>query len=293
MSLLTDIQDSAVGTDTPVDVLLRQCLVLAARLHHEPLRDWANLELNGYPADVPLPPYRKRFSTHVVGHLSGGFGAEMRGVGLPPSGVPNEELREILFSAETRQGVAAIQQLLASGDSTFQRPWPMDAVAALQGCFWDGYNLMEAHRVIPAAALASTLSGIRDRVLQFALDIYAENPEAGEASPGDTPIAEQRVTQIFNQTVYGDHAAVATGGRDTVQHVTTSIDIDALKVALGGLGIEEQEQQALVSAVREEGSQGPRAKAWLARLQSGAITLGSGITVTTAGALIGKVLGLS
>jgi hypothetical protein len=294
VSLLREIQASAVGTETSVAVLLRQCLVLAARLQHRPLRDWANLELGGYPPDVPLPPYRQKYKTQVIGHLSGGFGSEMRGVGLPPANVPNAELREILFSADTRQGVAAIEQLLATGDSTYQRPWPMDAVAALQGLFWEGYNLMEAHRVIPAAVLASTLSGIRDRVVEFAIDIEAENPDAGEAEPGELPISEQRVTQIFNQHFYGDHTAVATGGRDVSQTVTTSIDIAGLQAALRGLGIADEDQQALVRAIQDDGgATGPRAKAWLARLQSGGVQLGSGVAITTAAALVGKLLGVS
>ena len=222
----------------------------------------------------------------------------MRGVGLPPANVPNAQLREILFSADTRQGVAAIEQLLATGDSTYQRPWPMDAVAALQGLFWEGYNLMEAHRVIPAAVLAATLSGIRDRVVEFAIDIEAENPDAGEAEPGELPISEQRVTQIFNQHFYGDHAAVATGGRDAVQHMNTSIDIAGLQAALRGLGVDDEEREAFIEAIREDesdssSSPGPRARAWLARLQTGSVTLGSGVAIGTATDLIGKLLGMS
>ena len=58
MTLLRDIQQDAIGEDTSVSVLLRQCLVLSARLQHDQLREWAQLELNGYPGDASLPPYR-------------------------------------------------------------------------------------------------------------------------------------------------------------------------------------------------------------------------------------------
>jgi hypothetical protein len=97
-------------------------------------------------------------------------------------------------------------------------------------------NLVEAWQVVPATVFSSMLTGICDRVLQLALDIEAENPAAGEAPPGDVPIAEARVTQIFNQTFYGDHTAVATSGSGNVsQQASTSIDISMLEVALRGL----------------------------------------------------------
>jgi len=304
VSLLREIQASAVGTDTSVAVLLRQCLVLAHRLQHEPLRDWAKLELGGYPADVLLPPYRQKYRTHVIGHLSGGFGSEMRDVGLPPAGVPDAELREMLFTADTRQGVAAIEQLLSVGDDTFQSPWPMDAVAVLQSRFWDGYNLVEAHKVIPATALAATLSGIRDRVVLFALEIEAEDPQAGEAAPGEPRIAEQRVTQIFTNTIYGGNNVITGAGRDATVVVHNS-RIDAawpeLARSLSELGVPQSELEELGVALRTDGDPsdelGPATQSWADRLRakvtSGGIVLAQSATVEMVVHEILRVLGQS
>jgi hypothetical protein len=47
MTLLRDIQDAATGTDVPVATLLRKAQILAARLDHAPLREWASQELDG------------------------------------------------------------------------------------------------------------------------------------------------------------------------------------------------------------------------------------------------------
>jgi hypothetical protein len=298
VSLLRDIQDSAVGTSAPVEVLLRQCLVLASRLQNDELREWATQELRGYRANADRPAYRKRFFTTVLGNFNGGFGSGMRNAGIPQFSVP-EQLRDNLFYAEIRQGVAQIERLLADGEDTLQIPWPADVVGLLQQrTIYSGMVLMEAWQVIPATALSSVLSGIRDRVLQFALAIERENPAAGEAPPDQIPIAESRVTQIFNQNFYGDHTAVAAGGRDVVQRVTTSVDIDSLVAALRELGIHEDEQEAFVEAVREDerdgsSSPGPNTRAWLARLQNGTIQLGSGVAITTATDLILKLLHVS
>jgi hypothetical protein len=292
VSLLRDIQNSAVGKDASVEVLLRQCVVLAARLQHNPLREWANRELTGYPGDQPLPPYRPIINTTVLGNLAGPFQSGLRNAGLASSCVPDEwGLREALFTFEVRMGVPEMESLLSSGEQTFTFPWPTDVVALVQTRFYTNMNLMQAWKVIPATVFHGTLSGIRDRVLQFALEIESENPAAGEAEPGETPIPDQRVTQIFTQNIYGDNAAVATAAGDAVAAAGTSVNLEALRVALRGLGIHETEQEELVTAVREEGGRGPRANAWLGRLQSGAIQLGSGVTVATAADLLSKLLG--
>ena len=299
MSLLRDIQDSAVGTNASVEVLLRQCLVLASRLQNDELREWATQELRGYSAEADRPVYRKRFFTNVLGNFNGGFGSAMRNAGIPQFSVP-EQLHDRLFYAEVKEGVAQIERLLATGEHTLQIPWPADVVGLLQQhpIYDNGMVLMEAWQVIPATAFSSVLSGIRDRVLQFALDIERENPAAGEAPPDQIPIAESLVTQIFNQNFYGDHAAVATGGRDVVQRVTTSVDIDGLVTALRELGVHKDDQEALVEAVREDerngsSSPGPKTRAWLARMQNGSIQLGSGVAITTATDLILKLLHVS
>ncbi len=304
MSLLRDIQESAVGTDTPVTVLLRQCLVLASRLNHQPLRDWAKLELDGYPSEVPLPPYRQRFQTQVIAHLSGGFGAQMSNVGLSPAGVPDEEMRELLFSAETRQGVAALEQLLATGDGLFQRPWPMDVVGALQNNFWEGYSVVEAHRVIPATQIAASLSGIRDRVVEFALDIEALDADAGEAEPGEAPIPRDQITQVFNNTIYGGQNVItAAAGDAEVKLSQTSISTvwPELAERLTKLGVPAPDladlQTALINDGDPETELGSEAQAWLGRMStkiaSGALALGEAATAETIAHELLRAFGLS
>jgi hypothetical protein len=297
LSLLRDIQDNAVGKDASVEVLLRQCVLLASRLQHAPLREWANLELKGYPDEVPLPEYRPKIGTQVLGDFAGPMGSGAKNVGLPPAAIPDqfEFAKEHLFTAQVRQGVSEIENLLASGETSFSVPWPMNFVAALQGCFYAHMNLMSARQIIPATVMSSTLSGIRDGVLQFALDIERENPEAGEAAPGDAPISEQRVTQIFNQHFHGDHTTFAAAGRDVAQAVHTSIDIAGLEAALRGLEIANEDREALVVAVREDESDGsapgPRVHAWMEKLRDGGIQLGSGVAIGTAADLLAKLLG--
>jgi hypothetical protein len=273
--------------------------MLASRLQHDELRVWATQELRGYPADAERPPYRKSFHTNVLGTFNGGFGQIMKNAGIPQFAVPDGDLRDLLFYAEVREGVGQIEHLLSTGQSVFQIPWPADVVALFQRReIYSGMVLMEAWQVVPATAYSSVLSGIRERVLQFALDIERLDPAAGEAAPDEKPLAEQQVTQIFHQTFFGDNTNLAVGGRDVVQTVSTPLlDIDALVAGLRELGIGGEEQEMLVEAVRADQHEGafpgPQTHAWIERLRAGSIQLGSGVAIGTAVDLITKLLHLS
>jgi hypothetical protein len=55
--------------DVPVEVLLRKVLILATRLEHEPMKGWVHHELDGYPDDADLPPYRTGYPTQLKGNF--------------------------------------------------------------------------------------------------------------------------------------------------------------------------------------------------------------------------------
>lgn len=283
-----------------ITTLLRQCTVLATRLGLEPLRTWAARELQGYPDDVELPPYRKRFMTQVLGDFSGPAGSGLRNAQVPPGNLPEELafLKEKLYFAETRQGVAELERLANSGETSFQIPWPADVVVAVQSNYYEFMALQRAWQVVPATAIHSALSGIRDRVLQFALDIEQQNPDAGEAAPGEAPIAEPVVNQIFNQNFYGDNTSFAAGGRDVTQTVSAKrIDMTSLEASLTGLGVPKDERVAVITAIEEDESAGeprpgPRTRRWLQRVNDRAVTIGAGVATSTIGAVVLHELGL-
>lgn len=298
MSLLRAIQNSAVNSDTSVEALLLQCVMLGARLHLKPLTDWTQLELNGYPSGIPLPPYRARVHTQVLADVAGAFGSGAKNAPLASTSIPDDFqfVTEHLFWTEVRQRVSEIEALLATGETTFQMPWPQEILAPLQGVFYQDMIVVSARQIVPATIYSSALSGIRARVLQFALDIEAENPDAGEAEPGDTPVAPPVANQIFNQNFFGDYATVGNAGRDVSQDIHEAVDLDGLEVALRGMGVTAQDQVELLDAVREEQDEGrfpgSKSTAWLTRLEQGGIQLGSGVAIGTATDLLVRLLGI-
>ena len=83
MSLLREIQDTAVDASTPLAVVLRKCMILASRLGHEPFKKWVDEELNGYPPEGDLPSYRRIDGLTSIGTFGGPMGAALKNMPLP------------------------------------------------------------------------------------------------------------------------------------------------------------------------------------------------------------------
>lgn len=227
MSLLRDIQQAAVDSSIPLSDLLRRCTLLAARLRNEELRSWVANELNGYNSKDELPPYR---IANVIskGHFSGPFQSGLRNANIPLFCLPSD-FQAMLSHTYIQSGIAALESLVSNASGgTLQEPWNPDLVAHFGQEIYDGMNCMEAWKVIPVAAIVGVLDTVRTKVLNFAIDIEAAAPEAGEAPPNSEPIAQERVQQIFHTNIYGTVQNVANGSPGTTQTATSVRNESAL-----------------------------------------------------------------
>ena len=84
MTLLRDIQDAAIDTNSDISFLLRKCKVLAARLGNSEFKNWVDQELNGYKNLESLPDYRF-FYGRSKGHFSGPYGSGIKNADIPLS----------------------------------------------------------------------------------------------------------------------------------------------------------------------------------------------------------------
>lgn len=296
MSLLREIQEAAASDETSVTTLLRKTKILAARLQHEPLQEWVEKELNGYDAEDELPDYRQIRDIDVKGHFSGPFNSGLRNANVPPLCV-DEDVREFLFSADNRGGIAAVEDLLRSERGTFEAAWPANAVVRYADRVYEMQTMMAAWRVIPRGAVVAIVDGVRNRLLSFALELEQLDPQAGEADAIAAPPAPAQLTQIFNNTIYGGQAVIA--GRDVDRTTVTAAVPEAwpqLRATLLELGLPEQELGELEEALAADDGVGAETQGWLGRLASnvgtGAITLGSGVTTEIVAGEIAKAVGL-
>jgi hypothetical protein len=284
-TLLKQMQDDATDHEIPLATLLRKALILARRLDYAPVGEWAQRELEGYPDEVDLPPYRAYRGCHVVGDLNGFGGGRITSRPLQSS-VVAEEHRRGLFGFEFRDGVPAYEAMVDAGENV-SFPWDMDVVAHYQSSFIQGWGLASARRVLSGGEIRQLLDAIRTRLLSFTLEIESANPDAGEAAGGEEPVPLQEVNSAFAVHVMGDHNIINAAGGDAVQ--TISFDDgrwDELRRTLAGLGVPDQEISALRAALEEDaaralptGTMGPSTAGWYERLNTavtkGAISLAS------------------
>jgi AbiTii len=289
-TLLQQLQADAVDPQVPLSHLLRKALILSKRLAYPPLGDWAQQELEGYPSDSELPDYRARRSCQVMGRFEAGLGAGF--VNPIPSANVNEEHRQTLFSFEPRGGIAQYEELAT--EESLSLPWNQNFVSYYRDSFYSDYALESAWRTISPSELTQILDSVRTRLLTFVLEIEGENPDAGEAKPGEAPIAPARVTQIFNQSFHGDNTAFAAAGANVNQTQQITVNLDVVRETADAFGIAEADREALISAIEEDGSlAGDKTREWIDRLKAGGIAVGAGVTTQTAAAALMGLLGLS
>ncbi len=219
MTLLRSIQDAAIDANTPLPDLLRKCKVLAARLNNDDFKKWVENELNGYSAVEDLPDYRI-IAVNSKGHFSGPFGSGLRNADIPLGCLP-EEFREVMGRSLLMGPVASLEALLHNIEkSTAMEPWSPDLTAVVAGDIYENMNCMQAWKVIPLTKVIAALDGIRNRILNFCLEIESENPEAGDAPLNTNPVPQEKVSQIFNTYISGNVQNVAHGNTEATQSAT-------------------------------------------------------------------------
>ncbi|MFZ3421330.1 hypothetical protein [Vibrio harveyi] len=253
MSLLREIQNSAVDANEPVGSLLRKCKILAARLGSKEFKAWVENELNGYDENKHIPDYRI-MSTHCKGHFSSGFGSGMNNAEIPPKCIP-KDFREHLFTCYLAQPISSIESLINDSDGgSVQEPWPADITAHFGMKIYQGMNCLQAWKVIPVNALVGIIDMIRSRVLNFVLEIESEAPDAGDAPMNSQPVAEEKVQQIFHTYITGNVQNVATGSSNVSQTVNNNNNdqlFNELLIALKNVKTNDESKDLIIGTVEE------------------------------------------
>lgn len=259
MTLLREIQDSAVGGTESISALLRRCKILAVRLGSTEFGEWVERELNGYETAEELPKYRGALTVRSLGNFAGAFGSGLQNAPIPRSTIP-KEYRDWVDVAHLMGPIRSYEDLVRSGESSsFQIPWPADLVAIVGQRIYERMNCLGAWQEIPRGVIVGLLDTVRNRVLSFALDIEQLSPEAGEAMPGAPTLALERVQQIFQTNIYGNVGNVATGGTATQQRIDTMVtqgDFSSLAANLRNLGIADADIDDLKRAIEDDSSTG-------------------------------------
>jgi hypothetical protein len=200
------------------------------------------------------------------------LGRQANNLPIPWTCIP-ENLRQALKEVNVREGVSALADLVRDRESTtLQINWPADVQRVFGDKIYEDMLLIQAWSTLPKSSIVGILSTVRNRILNFALEIEADNPEAGEAAPDTKPIAEERVSQIFNTNIYGNVASIASGQHisQTTQQNVNRGDFASLAKFLKELGFSDQDVGDLHEALGAEPSPpetglGTKVASWLGK----------------------------
>ena len=254
MSLLRDIQDATIDANVDISVVLRKCRVLAARLGYEPFKKWVDQELNGYQNKDTLPDYRI-LDVYSKGDFVGPFGSGLKNADIPLACIP-KKYREGLDKSYCMQPIAAYVSLLKTADGdNLQEQWSPELVVLVRKNIYKDMNCLSAWKSIPNTSIVSLVEAVRNRMLNFVLEIEHEAPDAGEASPATQPISQEKVTQIFNTIIYGSVRNIAQGSEQVTQTAINYVsqnDFESLKNYLLSIGIPRNEIETLKKAIGKD-----------------------------------------
>lgn len=200
MSLLRQIQENSCNPDFQVADLLRKCKILAARLGYEPLKIWVENELNGYANKESLPEYRIIKEVFFEGNFNNSFWSYENCIFKPNLPEEYSEYRAIYFC----QGVSGLKRYLDANEQNLRFPMSGEVANFLGRNVENlppGAVCTSAARMISVSSVVNMLDTVKTKILDFTLDIEAENPKAGDAEIGEKPVPEETLDKIFYSLV--------------------------------------------------------------------------------------------
>lgn len=296
MTLLEEIQSAAVDQNSDLGTILRKCKLLAARLGSQPLEKWLIYESNGYPEIIEVPDYRV-WTLQVKGHFFGPFGSGTQNAPIPPILLP-ERIREDYTKYKCRQSIASLEAMLKKSKDS-QIRIPADNLAVVLGTsVYEGQKCGQAWAEISVGSIIELLNAVRNRILDFALALWKDDPKAGEVTENSEHHSEPaKVTQIFNTTVYGGSANLIGNATDsTIAFNIVTNDFPSLARALTDKGVLTEDITELEAAVDSdpqpiaESALGPKVSQWIAKMVQKAADGSWNIGVGAAGGLLAQAI---
>lgn len=219
MTLLAEIQkEAADGTD--LVAVLKKCKILAARLGSVEFAQWISWELDGYPTEQPVPSYRRINAQYYANFMGAGWSAERQPFLWPVLG---DAKYENFNPIEFRDGIA--KAVAFTKGARVNRP---ELGFIVQGKMFPDLNCVGTWVEISGSEFQQLLSAVSCRILDFALQIEAANPAAGEAPINSHPVPAEKLQPLV-QNFFGPVGNIAQNSHGFSQTTHLGITTDELK----------------------------------------------------------------
>lgn len=288
MSILREIQAALLQENPNLGTILLKLRFLASRLGSEPLEDWVKYEAEGYRQDADVPEYRvARLSFR--GTWSGPFGSGVNNAPIPPYLI-EKHAGEKWTHHKVRESIATVQEMAGSG-KTFGIN-VSNLILLLQGKVYEDWACNSIIAEMSPVSVQEIVQTVRARILELTIELEKRVPDAVEVTLqqviSKTPERAATVTQIFNQTVYGNVTHVtATDGAQVTTLAITAGDTVSMVSELAKAGLPDDAAKEITDIVGLEKPPsadkplGPKALEWIKKnapkAASGAWKIGSAV----------------
>ena len=110
-----------------------------------------------------------------MGDFSGAFGSGLRNINFPTFNLP-EYIQKFANETKIIQGVKAIESLVKGESNELVMNWPPEYTVVCQSKIYTGMTLYYARKVIAKNSMIQILDTIRNKLLDFILDLHKNNP---------------------------------------------------------------------------------------------------------------------
>jgi hypothetical protein len=224
MSLLRRIQDATVDPKFQLADILRMCKILAARLGHKDFKKWIEQELNSYENQEQLPDYRILRDLGCRGDFMGAF-SELKNAQIPPISLP-EEFRESVSVKHVVESVSSLESIVSqakqSNRSILKSFWSADFFILVGSDIYGGMGLGQAWTEIPTASFVAILDTIKNRILDFVIEIEAENSNAGDSLPNEKLIPDQIINKIYYKCILHENNQMTENYTNNLQEANVA-----------------------------------------------------------------------
>lgn len=218
--LLSQIEEGALNSSTPLADTLRKCVALGGRSGSAELRDWAKRELDGYEPGDELPDYRTVGARILMDGVT--INMQITGQQLPRSALPAVAQKHIKNEVQLTYGVAQLEDMVKGakgGNIRLQHPMMPDVLRLMNKDSPYGQAIHDLYWTISD----NSVLGVLDRTRTALVALVAEMRAAGTQEP-DVPSSEV-ATQAVNVVVHKAKRSVinvstahSTGSGSAVAH---------------------------------------------------------------------------
>lgn len=300
MELVSQIINDLIDEGKSLNSALLKTKVLASRIQNKELLTWVNYELSGYPEINQLPSYRKNIHNDLKGTVLNGY-TKLTNIQIPTSGL-DENFERNLRTVNLNDSITVLEKLVTAGKSSVLISNLRAELTSIVEENWRSMDnpflqIISANRAISKTSIHEILTSVRNKLLEFVLEIDAKFGNLTEIK--DLQMKKEEVSSIVNNTIIkGDGNILNTGHKVKIESSNKIYKYtkEQLKEKLEEIGITQEDSAELIEIVDVENPDldkqtfGKQVNGWIAKMVSKTVDGSWNVAIGAAGSMLAEII---